>query len=189
VYRKRISFVIPNGILLDRFKLINSNIREDLGLSDSKQYILFMGDKSLVRKNYNLVSSAYQLLGGKDIEILAPFPVKHDEVVKYFNAADVFAMPAFMEGSPNVIKEAMACNCPIVSTRVGDVEWVFGDTEGCYLSSFDSSDFAQKLKLALDFAEKKGRTNGRQRIIELGLDSATVAKRIIEVYDKVLKKN
>jgi teichuronic acid biosynthesis glycosyltransferase TuaC len=93
---------------------------------------------------------------------------------------------SFSEGSPLVIKEAMACNCTIVSTNVGDVEWVLGDTEGCYIAVFDAKDVAKKLKLAIEFREEHQYTNGRNRITELGLDSETIAGRIMEVYKKVI---
>ena len=99
---------------------------------------------------------------------------------------ELVILTSLWEGSPNVIKEAMACNCPIVSTNVGDVRWVIGDTEGCYITSFDPEDVAEKIKLALEFGK---RTNGRDRIIELGLDSETIAKRLIDIYSKVLEEN
>ncbi|MFW5983504.1 MAG: glycosyltransferase, partial [bacterium] len=92
------------------------------------------------------------------------------------------------EGSPNVIKEAMACNKPIVSTNVGDVEWLFGNTEGCYLSDFNPENFAKQLEKAICFSETKGETKGRDRIIELKLDASSVAKKITEVYREVLKQ-
>jgi glycosyltransferase involved in cell wall biosynthesis len=108
-------------------------------------------------------------------------------VPRYLNEADVLAFSSFMEGSPNVIKEAMACNCPIVSTDVGDVRWVLGDTKGCYIASFDPADFAKKMELAIHFSQVVGRTKGRQRIVALGLDMNTVAKRIMAVYKKSTK--
>jgi glycosyltransferase involved in cell wall biosynthesis len=114
--------------------------------------------------------------------------VAHNDVPKYLNEADVLVFPSYMEGSPNVIKEAMACNCPIVSTDVGDVSWVFGKTKGCYLASFDPADFAEKLKEAISFAQTKGRTKGRQRIVNLSLDMATVAKRLKSIYNKCITK-
>jgi len=87
-----------------------------------------------------------------------------------------------MEGSSNVIKEAMACNCPVIATNVGDAAWVLGQTHGCYLTSFDADEIAGKLRSALVFARTHNRTTGRRRITELGLDLETTAKRIVEVY-------
>ena len=84
-----------------------------------------------------------------------------------------------------MIKEAMACNLPIVSTDVGDIKWVIGNIEGCYITTFDPKDVADKIKMALNFNK---RTNGRDRIIELGLDSNTIAKRLISIYERVIKK-
>jgi glycosyltransferase involved in cell wall biosynthesis len=104
------------------------------------------------------------------------------------NAADILLLTSFSEGSPQIVKEAMSCNCPIVSTYVGDVRWVIGDTKGCYITTFDPADVVEKIKLALKFSEKIGRTKGRERIIELGLDSDTIAKKIIDVYYSVLEK-
>ena len=106
----------------------------------------------------------------------------------YYNSADLLLLTSFHEGSPNVIKEAMACNCPIVSTDVGDVKRLFGEYTRClYIHSFDPIDVAEKIKQASSSAKKHGQTNGRERIIELGLDSNTIAEKIIEVYNEVLK--
>jgi teichuronic acid biosynthesis glycosyltransferase TuaC len=79
-----------------------------------------------------------------------------------------------------VIKEAMACNCPIVSTDVGDVRALIGDTEGCYITTFDPADVAEKIRLALAFGK---RTNGRENIGHL--DNRIIAGKIVEVYKKV----
>lgn len=102
------------------------------------------------------------------------------------NASDVVVLTSLWEGSPNVIKEAMACNRPIICTNVGDVSLVFGNTLGCYLISFDPKDVVSKLTMALSFSEKHDKTNGRRRIFELGLDSKTVANRIINIYQSIL---
>ena len=128
-----------------------------------------------------------QYLNSDEVELINPYPVAHSEVPKYLNSANVIAVCSYMEGSPNVVKEAMACNCPIVATAIGDVEWVLGDTSGCYLSSFDPKEYAEKLKLALQFSEIQGRTKGEERVKELGLDSETIAKRVVEVYKMAIQ--
>lgn len=187
VYRRKISYIIPNGVCLDKFKTDQRIFEQVPNLDNKKKYILFLGNLDDKRKNYALARQAVDLLNEPDIELVAPYPVSHDEVVQYLNSTEVFIMTTFMEGSPNVIKEAMACNCPIVSSDVGDVRWVIGNTKGCYISSFCPEDFAQKIKLALDFRKNQGQTTGRERILELGLDSETIAKRILQVYNEVLK--
>ena len=102
------------------------------------------------------------------------------------NASDIVVLTSLREGSPNVIKEAMACNCPVVATDVGDIAWLFGNEPGHFLSGFDPQDVATKLNMALEFSEEYGRTSGRNRIIELGLDSESVARRIVGVYEEAM---
>lgn len=186
VFLKKKSFILPNGILLNKFTSFSSSFHEELNLSREKRYILFLGNTSNVRKNFKLLENAFNLLNRPNVELLTPYPIKHEEVVRYLNTVDVIVVPSLMEGSPNIVKEAMACNCPVIATNVGDVEWLFGDEPGHFLTNFDPADVAEKIKNAIDFVHQNGRTNGRERIIRLGLDSETVAKKIINVYHNVL---
>ncbi len=188
VYLRQKSFIIPNGIDTDKFKPDLTNRREALGFDLAKKQILFLGSKSNVRKNLALAQHAIALMQRNDIQFINPYPVDHQVIPHYLNATNVLAVCSYMEGSPNVVKEAMACNCPIVATDVGDVAWVLGDTEGCYVSSFDVKEFAKNIERALEFSKTKGRTNGMQRIQELKLDSKSVAERVLTVYEKVLRK-
>lgn len=188
VIRQRRSYVIPNGVDLVSFKPSSINLRKAFGLEISKKYILFLGNPASSTKNFSLIDKAYKRLNNSDIDLLVPFPVSYNRVSDYLNIADVLVLTSFMEGSPNVIKEAMACNCPIVSTDVGDVKWVINNTGGCFLASFEVDDFSYKIRKALDFSTNVGRTNGRERIVDLGLDSKSVAQKIVKVYRKVLEK-
>lgn len=184
VYRKNKSFIIPNGVNMQKFQPLLLQHNNYTFTATEKKKVLFLGSKTKSGKNFPLAEAAIQQLD--NVELVCPYPVNHSDVPKYLNEADVLVFPSFMEGSPNVIKEAMACNCPIVSTDVGDVKWVLGETKGCYIASFDPQDFATKIKQAIDAPSVNRRTNGRQRIMELGLDQETVAKRIKEVYQKAL---
>ena len=182
------TLLIPNGVNLGRFNSYDKkNCQVKLGWDNEKRHILFAADPGRAEKNYSLAQMSIELLQSDYeivVHILKDVPI--EDIPIYINAADVLILSSIYEGSPNVIKEAMASNCPIVTTNVGDVKWVLGNTDGCYISSFDPINYSEKIKSALEFSEKYGRTKGRDRIIELGLNSVTIAKKIIDVYQKVL---
>ena len=166
---------------IELFKPIEKNeARKKLNLDEKKKIILFAGAFDNTVKNPLLAKAAVELL--QDITLLELKGYHREQVALLFNAVDVALMTSFTEGSPQFVKEAMASNCPIVSVQVGDVAEVVGNVVGCYLSSYDPTDVAGKLKLALGHEK---RTEGRKRLLELGLDSATVAARIKELYEKV----
>jgi len=181
------AYVIPNGVNLEHFKPIPANYcKEKLSWSNTKRHILFAADPTPFEKNYQFALAAFDLIKDDLIEFHVLEGVDPEKTPIWFNAADIIILTSLWEGSPNVIKEAMACNCPIVSTDVGDVKWVIGNTEGCFISSFDVTDFSSKINDALSFAERLGSTKGRTRVIEIGIDAESVAKKIIEIYNKLM---
>ncbi|MBM3189970.1 MAG: glycosyltransferase family 4 protein, partial [Chloroflexi bacterium] len=97
--------------------------------------------------------------------------------------ADVLLLTSDHEGSPTVVKEAMACNLPIVSTKVGDVPQVIAGVEGCYLAEQTPDDLAEKVEAALAFG---GRTRGREAIQHLQTEGE--ARRLIALYEEVLAR-
>jgi glycosyltransferase involved in cell wall biosynthesis len=190
VSRKDLSFVIPCGVDISTFHPsakegsdYNSIIKKDCF------NILFASSFSNPVKNYSLAKNACNSLEekfNKKINLIELKGFDRQQVNSLMNSADCILLTSFSEGSPQFIKEAMACNCPIVSTNVGDVKWLIGNTEGCFLTSFDPNDVAGKIKLCIEFNLTTGHTKGREHIIELGLDSENIAKKIIEVYKNVL---
>jgi glycosyltransferase involved in cell wall biosynthesis len=181
------SIVIANGVNIELFKQYQKGTSR-LEVGFTKEYnIIFIATSPEERvKNLILAKQAVSYIRDTNIQLHIVSNLSSEKLSLYYSAADLLILTSTSEGSPNVIKEAMACNCPIVSTDVGDVKEVIGNTEGCYLTSFSYIDVADKIKLALEFSRTTGRTNGRNRIIQLGLDSESTAKRIIEVYDRVL---
>lgn len=179
--------VIPNGIDMIQFVPIDKQQAiAKIGWDQHCRHVLFLSSPDRPEKNFRLAEIAFRNMktDGVLLHILKDIP--HHDLVLYYNASDVCILTSFHEGSPNTIKEAMACNRPVISTDVGDVREVFGDIEGCYISSFDPADVTEKIRLALDFGLTKDRTDGRDRIIDLGLDSETIAGKLIALYDKVL---
>lgn len=177
--------IIPYGVDFEEtfMPLDKYECRSALKFGENERIVLFSSSFDRVEKNYPLAKKSVELVGGvRLIELGKGYST--DKINKLYNACDLLLMTSIREGSPQVIKEAMACNCPIVSTDVGDVKEVIGDTEGCFITTFDPEDVAEKIKMAMDFGK---RTNGRERIKKLGLDSNTIAKKIINVYEEILK--
>lgn len=176
--------VIPNGVNLDQFSLMDHTAaRESCRFAPDKKYIIWCSHPSRSEKRYPLAQDAVALLHDDDVILYPVYDHIHDEVVRYMCAADVLLLTSVSEGSPNVIKEAMACNCPIVSTDVGDVRWVTENVEGTYVAdSDDPCSISGCLRKALDF---NGRTHGRDEIVRKGLSTESIADRIIELYRSV----
>lgn len=181
--------VVPNGVDIDTFlPLLKDDCKKKLKLSLSKRYILFAANPRRPEKNYRLAQEAFGLVMTPDIELVTMGDIPHVDVPIWMNAADVVILSSLWEGSPNVVKEAMACNKPIVVTDVGDVRWLFGDEPGCFIASSNSRDYAEKMSEALFFANSIGKTNGRERLFQLKLDAHIVAKTIIDVYKKLVNE-
>jgi len=181
-------YVIPNGVDLKLFKpLEKSYCRKLLGLDSKKYIVLSLANSERFPKRIDLINGAITILQKKNekIEFLNPNSISHQMVPLYMNAADVYVLPSHSEGSPNVIKEALACNCPVVATDVGDVYKLINGIENCYLCNHDSEDIADKIKKVI---LSNRISNGRKRIIELGLDIESVANQIVDVYSKTLSK-
>ena len=175
--------VIPNGVNLDQFHLIDQRIaREACGFEDDKEYIIWCSHPSRSEKRYALAQDAVEFLNDDSVILYPVFDRPHDDVVRYMCAADALLLTSVSEGSPNVIKEAMACNCPIVSTDVGDVRWITENVAGTYVADYDDPEtISICIHKALVFNK---RTKGRDEIVRKGLSSECVADKIIELYYK-----
>jgi len=179
--------VIPNGVNLNTFYPMAQIIsKRKLCWDSTKRHILFPANSLRPEKNFALAEKAVSLLKDINLELHSLEDEEPQVIPVLMNASDVILLTSFWEGSPNVIKEAMACNRPVVTTDVGDVSQVIGNTDGCFITSFDSIDIAEKIKLALQYAINKRETDGRRRILNLGLDSDNIAEKIIKVYEKVI---
>ena len=177
--------LIPGGIDLDLFKpMAQETAREQLGLSPAKSFALFAADLNDPVKRYELARLSVELAREKvpSLELLVTRQVPHQQMPLYMNASDVLLLTSFHEGSSNVVKEALACNLPIVSVNVGDVRERLNYLDGCLVCSDDSpEEIARGLEQILS-AHK--RTNGRERILDLSWES-TIQK-LIDIYHKAL---
>lgn len=179
--------VIPCGVNSDLLvPLSKDEAAVKLGWNPSDKHILFSKEFYNTTKNYPLAKAAVDVYNatysqGSHAELLEFIGYTREQVLLLYNAVDCVIMTSNHEGSPQFIKEAMACNCPIVSVDVGDVKRVISGTDGCYIAERDPADIAKKLDLAIHF----GKTNGRGKVLEQ-FDSKVIAKKVIKVYEEVL---
>ena len=176
--------LLPCGVNSDNFTEVPiGEARLKLQLEDSKKYVLFAGSFSNRVKNPELAQKAIALL--KNVELIELKGYSREEVNYLMHAVDVALMTSHTEGSPQFVKEVMACGCPLVSVDVGDVKEVTAGVEGCYIVSREAEEIAEKLQIALNF---KGRTHGRERIVELGLENRKVAETILTIYNHIIAR-
>ena len=192
------AIVFPNSVNTERFMPMDKQTcQEKLGWTithnqSSVTHILFPANYNRPEKDFPLAEEAVALVkqhfGDKrEIEIhwfddYTPNAALPD----WYNAADVVLLTSFYEGSPNVIKEALACSKPIVSTNVGDVAERMDGVEGCYVvSTREPKDVADALEKALAF---DGLTKGRENIFADELSNQQAMERLKNMYKSVQNK-
>ena len=174
--------IIPYGIDLENLftPADKAKCRRALDIDYENKLVLFSSSFNRPEKNYTLAKKSVEIVGGITLlELSQGF--SRSQINYLLNACDLLLMTSLREGSPQIIKEAMACNCPIVTTPVGDVKEIIGDTKGCYITSFEPELIAEKIREALDFGAK---TNGREKVEKFDLNN--VADDIVNIYNYVL---
>lgn len=176
----RDAHVIPYGIDLDQFRPIETErARDVVDWPSDGRHVLFPYHPDRPVKNYPLAERVVERAANRapfDIELHTVSGVEYDLIPYYMNAADTLLLTSHREGSPSTIKEALACNTPVVSTPVGDVpERV--DTLGVSGVGSSVDELATKLRQTLSAAEEPG---GRDAVQPFGLDR--MGERILSVY-------
>jgi glycosyltransferase involved in cell wall biosynthesis len=176
--------ILPNGVDLNLFKpLDKKECRNKLGWDLDKKCILFASNPDRPEKNFALAKQTIENLNNDKIELKVVYDVDHKLMPIYLNAADVLLLTSKWEGSPNIVKEAMACNIPIVATEVGDIKYLFGNIEGYYYTDPDPNKLVEYINFVLNNDIKP---TGRQRIIDLNLDYDSFAEKLISIYLEIL---
>jgi glycosyltransferase involved in cell wall biosynthesis len=178
--------IIPSGVDMLLFKeLDRESSRERIGLKDYPgKIILFLGQRNNPVKNFSLFQETLECLDF-EFKYIALEAIPYEKVVYFLNSADVCVLTSFHEGSPNVIKEAMACNRPVVSVDVGDVKELFKGVEGCFVVKHDPKDIADAVSKAVQF----DKVNARQRLLDLRLDLESTAEKIMNIYCDILNQD
>jgi glycosyltransferase involved in cell wall biosynthesis len=176
------SHIVERGVDLEKFKPINQEIaRSEIGWSNQEKHILFPYSPQRNKKNYPLAETVIQEVNDtleEDIVIHTVYNEPHEKIPLFMNAADLLLMTSRpkSEGSPNTVKEALACNTPIVSTNVGDVTELIGNVSGCHVCT-NKEELVEK---SIESLKSVSEMNGRIKAKNLSWDKTT--KQIKTIY-------
>ncbi len=177
------TYLLPCGVDVELFKpMSQAEARKALGWNDCRRKMLYVGRESPL-KRLDIIRGAHEIVASKrgDTDLVIAGSVPHEEVPLYMNAADVFVFASESEGAPVVIKEALACNLPIVSVDVGDVREVIEGVENCYVCERTPESMAEAVLRVL---ESERRSDGRK--VALRFSTVEMARRTMEIYEAVL---
>ena len=177
--------IIPCGIDLGRFKPMDSVIcRAQLGWDPSAFHILFPANNGDPVKRPALAQAAVNEVKnfGVHTELHYLQGLPYDKVPTWINASDMILLTSLHEGSPTVVKEALACDVPVVSVDVGDVSERLRGLNGCYVSAADPQILAGNM---IRVYSGSRRVASRSSIEEFSL--GVIACRIKQVYESVIR--
>jgi hypothetical protein len=176
--------ILSSGVDRNLFRCMpQDEARRLLGLPQSERLVLFVGNPKLPVKRYELAERAVEVLNRSlPARLILCWKTLHQDIPVYMNACNVFAFTSVQEGSPDVIKEALACNLPIVSVPVGDVDVRLKGIDGCELCTDDAP---ETIAAGLERVLRAGRRLDAQEAIK-DLDEAFLTQKLISIYESVL---
>jgi glycosyltransferase involved in cell wall biosynthesis len=177
---QRRNTVLPNGVDTSLFRPIDRiEARRSLGWDETRRIALFAADPEVPRKRYWLAHAAVERArtAMPDLSLQVARGIPPAEIPQLMSAADCLLLTSSIEGSPNVVKEALMCNLPVVATPVGDVQELLADV----LPSFVCEPSEDVLSDAvMQCVEPPRRSNGRDR--SQHLDASAIAARLLALY-------
>ncbi len=115
----------------------------------------------------------------------------YDEVVKEMCKCDVFVLPTYTEGFPNVILESMACSCAIVATPVGAIPEMLEEENDKHYGIMVEPRNIEQLRVGIEkmlsdeIFKNECRANVQQRVIErYNIDS--VWRQMVDIWNKTI---
>ena len=178
------NYIIPMGFDSNLFKPKDKQeAKQKLGLESKIKYILFAGNYSQPVKRFSLAERVMVELDDKFKLIKLNFAAHH-QMSTYMNASDVLLMTSYQEGSPVIIKEALACNLSVVSTDVGDVKEMIKKVPGSFISKNNKPVMiAKMIRKSVAINSKVSNYNKM-----LKLSSNAMNSKVLSIYKRILNR-
>lgn len=176
------AIILPNGVNTDFFiPMTQSEARAQLQWSPRSKVVLFNLSVGQDVKNPSLARMTVDILARSvpDVSLQMLSNASREEVRMMMNASDCLLVTSLNEGSPNIVKEAMACNLPVVSVPCGDVSERLRGAHPGGMCPYEPNALAERIQKVFQLG---CRSNGREQLIAQGLTSEKVAQRLLEIY-------
>lgn len=186
---------LPNGVDMNLFRpLDKTECKRKLGLDPEKRYILFVDSntfKARTQKRKDRFDETLSILrdkyGHANLEELVMTKTQREDVPVWMNACDLYLLSSDEEGSPNAVKECMACNVPVVATPVGNIPDLFENVDLCEMTAhLSAEELAEKADRVLRNTQP---VEIRQSIYDKGLDMESIAGRLFNLYEELAGNN
>lgn len=179
------AIVLPSGINMQLFHPIDQlESKEKLGLHPKVNYVFFNANNPDI-KRLDIAQRAVEQLIDLNVELLSlSGAVAPDEIPYYLNACCCLLLCSDNEGSPMVVKEAMACDLPIVSVNVGDVKERIEHVSNCFIVEQDADVIAHQIRFLVENGVTC--TDGREQLLKQGLDSMQIIREMERNYFRIL---
>lgn len=166
--------VLPMGVDLAVFKPMDkATCRTGLGWGEHERFVLFNANNPAL-KRMDIAERTIALLIERGIPAklqLLTGGVGPDRIPALMNACDALLLCSDREGSPTMVKEAMACGLPVVTSDVGDVRDRLRDVRPGAVVAQDANALADALEPVL---RAPSRSNGRSLAERNGIDAAVI---------------
>ena len=185
-WRTNQAVVIPDGIDLEIFSPgVQEFARRELGWDANNPIVILNVRNDPKAKGLDLAMAPIRLVQSRitNAELRVIENVPPNRMPLHYQAADALLCLSLSEGSPNVVKEALACNLPVISTPVGDVP---ERLVGVHPSAVVARDVKAIAEAIVQVLQQRKRSNGRECVASMCLDS--IAQRILDVYRTALRK-
>jgi len=180
--------VISTALDLDTYQPMDrAEARAKLGLAPDGTYALFAANPENTRKRYGLAQEVCRIASQTHpVELVVATKRTPAEVAIFMNACNVLLLTSTNEGSPNIVREALGCNVPVVATDVGDVRERLSHLKECAVSDSDDPRVLADALLRVLAINQDSRPNLRPEVLHI--DYRVIGKRIVEVYHKALSR-
>lgn len=182
----RAGHVIPAGVDTGLFAPVDrAAMRRDLGWREDSRYVLFPSNRQNRVKRPDVYAAVIDALrrAGERVEPVYLENLSRAQAAATIAASDVTLVTSDWEGSPVTVRESLACQTPVVSVPVGDLEETLEGLPGCEIAPRDPAALAAAVRRALA-AERSSKLRERA----LATSRPRIAERVSTVYEETLKR-